>query len=109
IFSNFDLRTAGALGLITKSLPEFFIPDVLFNFQTLAIIFPYSIALSIVWLLEKLLTSSLYEDMTDKDRDYSRKVHGQGIADFITGFFGGRAGFAMFCHSVINVTSGGRG
>lgn len=109
IFSNFELRTVGDLGLITKSLPEFFIPDVPFNFETLAIIFPYSIALSIVGLLETLLTSSIVDDMTNTDSDKNREARGQGIANFITGFFGGMAGCAMIGQSVINVKSGGRG
>src|SRR5699024_610218 len=99
----------GDLGLITKSLPEFFIPDVPFNFETLAIIFPYSIALSIVGLLETLLTSSIVDDMTNTDSDKNREARGQGIANFITGFFGGMAGCAMIGQSVINVKSGGRG
>src|SRR5699024_12062835 len=85
IFSNVELRTVGDLGLITKSLPEFFIPDVPFNFETLAIIFPYSIALSIVGLLETLLTSSIVDDMTDTDSDKNREARGQGIANFVTG------------------------
>src|SRR5699024_6466481 len=42
IYSNVDLRTVGDLGAITKSLPEFLIPNVPFTFETLAIIFPYS-------------------------------------------------------------------
>src|SRR5690625_3183114 len=95
IFSNFELRTVGDLGLITKSLPEFFIPDVPFNFETLAIIFPYSIALSIVGLLETLLTSSIVDDMTNTDSDKNREARGPGIAHFVTGCLGGRAGGDM--------------
>ena len=64
IFSGLDLRTVGDLGIIKQSLPSFFIPDVPFTFETLKIIFPYSIALAIVGLLESLLTSSIVDDMT---------------------------------------------
>src|SRR5699024_12355918 len=45
IYGNVNLRTVGDLGSITSSLPSFFIPDVPFTFETLAIIFPFSIAL----------------------------------------------------------------
>src|SRR5699024_10794318 len=38
IYSNFELRTVGDLGLITKSLTEFFIPKVQLNFYTLTFI-----------------------------------------------------------------------
>jgi len=109
IYSNFDLRTVGDLGAITQSLPAFLIPNVPFNFETLQIIFPYSIALAIVGLLESLLTSSIVDDMTDTESNKNREARGQGIANVVTGFFGGMAGCAMIGQSVINVKSGGRG
>ena len=109
IYFNVELRTVGDLGAITRSFPEFFIPNVPFTFETLAIIFPFSIAMAIVGLLETLLTSSIVDDMTDTDSDKNRESRGQGIANFINGFFGGMAGCAMIGQSVINVKSGGRG
>lgn len=109
IFSNIELRTVGDLGAITQSLPEFFIPNVPFTFETLSIISPYSIALAIVGLLETLLTSSIVDDMTGTDSNKNKEARGQGIANIINGFFGGMAGCAMIGQSVINVKSGGRG
>ncbi|WP_072332355.1 SulP family inorganic anion transporter [Thermoactinomyces sp. DSM 45891] len=109
IFSDMDLRTVGDLGAMNQSLPTFFIPDVPFNMNTLAIIFPYSLALAIVGLLETLLTASIVDNMTDTDSNKNREARGQGIANIITGFFGGMAGCAMIGQSVINVKSGGRG
>ena len=109
IFSNIELRTVGDLGAITQSLSAFLIPNVPFTFETLSIIFPYSIALAIVGLLETLLTSSIVDDMTGTDSDKNKEARGQGIANIINGFFGGMAGCAMIGQSVINVKSGGRG
>ncbi|MEK4010193.1 SulP family inorganic anion transporter [Peribacillus sp. FSL M8-0224] len=109
IFSGAELRTVGDLGAITQSLPSFFIPDVPFSFETLKIIFPYSIALAIVGLLESLLTASIVDDMTGTESKKNKESRGQGIANIITGFFGGMAGCAMIGQSVINVKSGGRG
>jgi sulfate permease, SulP family len=109
IFSDFELRTVGDLGSITQSLPVFFIPNVPFSFETLAIIFPYSIALAIVGLLESLLTASIVDDMTGTGSNKNQEARGQGIANVVTGFFGGMAGCAMIGQSVINVKSGGRG
>ncbi|OZS76917.1 sulfate permease [Tetzosporium hominis] len=109
LFSGIELRTVGDLGTITQTLPSFFIPDVPFTFETLQIIFPYALALSIVGLLESLLTSQIVDDMTDTDSDKNKESRGQGIANFVTGFFGGMAGCAMIGQSVINVKSGGRG
>lgn len=109
LYGNFDMRTVGDLGAITRTLPDFFIPNVPFTFETLTIIFPYSFALAIVGLLESLLTSSIVDDMTGTDSNKNREARGQGIANIVTGFFGGMAGCAMIGQSVINVKSGGRG
>lgn len=109
IFSGVELKTVGNLGNITQSLPTFLIPNVPFTLETLQIIFPYSLSLAIVGLLESLLTSQIVDDMTETESDKNREARGQGIANFITGFFGGMAGCAMIGQSVINVKSGGRG
>lgn len=109
IYSQVDLRTVGDLGEMTRSLPSFLIPDVPFNLETLKIILPYALALSIVGLLESLLTAQILDDFTDTDSNKNKEARGQGIANFITGFFGGMAGCAMIGQSVINVRSGGRG
>ncbi|WP_431844398.1 SulP family inorganic anion transporter [Lysinibacillus fusiformis] len=109
IFSGVELRTIGDLGNITKSLPTFLIPNVPFTFETLQIIFPYSLALAIVGLLESLLTAQIVDDMTGTESEKNKEARGQGIANFINGFFGGMAGCAMIGQSVINVKSGGRG
>ena len=109
IFTNFELRTVGDLGTITQSLPSFFIPNVPFTLETLMIVFPFSLALAIVGLLESLLTATIVDDMTGTDSDKNKESRGQGIANIATGFFGGMAGCAMIGQSVINIKSGGRG
>ena len=109
MMTNADLKTIGDLGTITQSLPSFFIPDVPFNLETFQIILPYSIALAVVGILESLLTAQIVDEMTDTTSDKNREARGQGIANMITGFFGGMAGCAMIGQSVINVKSGGRG
>ncbi|TYR73194.1 SulP family inorganic anion transporter [Rossellomorea vietnamensis] len=109
IFLNIGVRTVGDMGTITQSLPEFFFPDIPLSIETLIIIFPYSLALAVVGLLESLLTATIVDDMTGTESDKNVESRGQGIANIITGFFGGMAGCAMIGQSVINVKSGGRG
>ncbi|MFS0783106.1 SulP family inorganic anion transporter [Bacillus sp. 1P06AnD] len=109
IFGHVPLQTVGDLGTITKSFPSFIIPDVPFNLETFKIIFPYSLALAIVGLLETLLTATIVDDMTESDSNKNKEARGQGIANIVNGFFGGMAGCAMIGQSVINVKSGGRG
>jgi len=109
IFFGLDLKTVGDMGEITSALPSFHIPSVELSFETLTIILPYAITLAIVGHLESLLTATIVDDMTDTKSDKNKEMKGQGIANIVTGFFGGMAGCAMIGQSVINVKSGGRG
>ena len=108
LFTNSPLRTVGDMGELPSTLPVFLIPKVPFTFETLRIIMPYALPLALVGLIESLLTASIVDDMTDTDSDKNREAKGQGIANIVTGFFGGMAGCAMIGQSVINVGSGGR-
>ena len=47
--------------------------------------------------------------MTNTESDKNKEARGQGIANFINGFFGGMSGCAIIGKSVINVKSVGRG
>jgi SulP family sulfate permease len=109
ILSGVSVRTVGDMGELTQALPLFLIPEIPFNFETLQIILPYSIALALVGLLESLLTAQIVDDMTDTESDKNKEARGQGIANIIAGFFGGMAGCAMIGQSGINIKSGGRG
>ncbi|SEN80416.1 sulfate permease, SulP family [Mesobacillus persicus] len=109
IFTGSNVRTIGDMGNLTQALPIFLIPDIPLNFETLQIIFPYALSIAIVGLVESLLTASIVDDMTDTTSDKNKEARGQGIANIVSGFFGGMAGCAMIGQSVINVKSGGRG
>lgn len=106
IFFGAEVRTVGDLGAIEKSLPSFIIPDVPFTLETLKIIFPYSLSMAIVGLVESLLTARIVDNATDTYSSKNKESRGQGIANFVTGFFGGMGGCAMIGQSVINVKSG---
>lgn len=75
---------------------------------SIQIIFPYAIALSMVGLLESFLTANVVDELTDTSSNKNQEAFGQGLANVVTGFFGGMAGCAMIGQSVINVQSGGR-
>jgi SulP family sulfate permease len=109
IYFGFSVGTVGDLGTITRTLPVFSPLAVPFSFETLKIILPYSLALSIVGLLETLLTAIIVDDMTGTDSNKNKESVGQGIGNVVAGFFGGMAGCAMIGQSVINIKSGGRG
>ncbi|GAA0430712.1 SulP family inorganic anion transporter [Lentibacillus halophilus] len=109
IMTGSEVRTVGDMGELTQALPFFLIPDIPLNFETLQIVFPYSLSIAIVGLVESLLTASIVDDMTDSTSDKNKEAKGQGMANMVSGFFGGMAGCAMIGQSVINVKSGGRG
>ncbi len=102
-----NTNTVGDLASIKGAFPSFSIPDVAFNFETLKIILPYSIILAAIGLIESLLTLSLIDDITNTRGRGNRECIGQGIANSVTGFFGGMGGCAMIGQSMINVNSGG--
>jgi len=104
-----DLRTVGDLGELPSSLPVFALPSVPLTWETLHIIFPYSITLAAVGLLESLMTAQIVDDMTDTTSSKSQECVGQGAANIASSLIGGMGGCAMIGQSVINVTSGGRG
>ncbi|MCR9276966.1 MAG: SulP family inorganic anion transporter [Pseudomonadaceae bacterium] len=109
IWLGLDIRTVGDMGELPDTLPIFLLPDIPLNFETLSIIFPYSVAVAAVGLLESLMTASIVDELTDSRSDKNRECIGQGVANTATGFIGGMAGCAMIGQSIINVKSGGRG
>lgn len=109
VFGGFGMSTVGDMGQMTSALPIFALPMVDLSLQTLSIIFPYSLGLALVGILESLLTAKIVDEATDTKSDKNKELRGQGIANVVAGCFGGMAGCAMIGQSVINVKSGGTG
>ncbi|WP_420594062.1 SulP family inorganic anion transporter [Deinococcus sp.] len=109
VYGGADVRTVGDIGTLPTALPPFSLPQVPLTLQTLGIIFPVALTLSLVGLLESLLTAQLVDERTDTTSNKNMESRGQGVANIITGFFGGMAGCAMIGQSMINVSNGGRG
>ena len=119
-----DVPRVGDLASIEGGLPPFHIPwtldaasgatglygDLLppLNLETFWIILPYALILSAIGLIESLLTLNLVGEMTGKRGGASQECIAQGVANTVTGFFGGMGGCAMIGQSMINVKSGGR-
>ena len=109
IFTGLETKTVGDVASIAGGLPAFHIPTVPFSLETLQIIFPYSLVLAAIGLIESLLTLRLVDEITETRGQGNRECVGQGVANIATGFFGGMGGCAMIGQSMINVNSGGRG
>jgi SulP family sulfate permease len=106
IFGNIDTKTVGDMASIEGGLPQFHLPVVPFTWQTLQIIFPYSLILAAIGLIESLLTLNLIDEMTDTRGMPNRECVAQGSANVVTGLFGGMGGCAMIGQSMINVNNG---
>lgn len=103
-----NLQTVGDLGAMNDITPMLALPAVPLTVETLWIILPTSLALAMIGLIESLLTVPIVDKMTESTSDSQREVKAQGLANIVTGFFGGQAGCAMIGQAVINVKSGGR-
>jgi SulP family sulfate permease len=108
-FTGIETKTVGELGSIAGGLPNFHVPDVPFNLETLRIVFPYSLVLAGVGLIETLLTLTLIDEITDTRGQPNRESLAQGAANIVTALFGGMGGCAMIGQSMINVGNGARG
>lgn len=63
--------------------------------------------MALVGLMESLMTAKLVDDITDTPSNKTRESVGQGIANIVTGFFGGMGGCAMIGQTMINVKVSG--
>ncbi|KAB1946905.1 SulP family inorganic anion transporter [Brevibacterium linens] len=102
-----NVPTVGDQGELPRSLPELFIPGVPLTWETLTIIAPYSLAMALVGLMESLMTAKLVDDVTDTHSNKTREGWGQGVANILSGFFGGMGGCAMIGQTMINVKASG--
>jgi SulP family sulfate permease len=108
VTAGIAVPTVGDQGDLPGSLPTLGLPDVPVDLDTLRIIAPYALAIALVGLMESLMTAKLVDDLTDTTSSKTRESMGQGIANLVTGFFGGMGGCAMIGQTMINVRSGAR-
>ena len=107
VFAAADVPTVGDKGELPDSLPALLLPAVPLTFETFQIIAPFALAMAFVGLLESLLTAKLVDDITDTHSAKTRESWGQGVANIITGLFGGMGGCAMIGQTMINVKVSG--
>ncbi|MER7556437.1 SulP family inorganic anion transporter [Nocardioides sp. NPDC126508] len=107
VLSGVDVPNVGDQGTLPDSLPSWFLPDVPLTLDTLRIIAPHALAMALVGLLESLMTAKLVDDITDTRSDKTREARAQGLANLITGLFGGMGGCAVVGQTMINVKVSG--
>jgi len=112
---NFGIPTVSGLGDLPTGLPvpswPFGSPEdmkVPFSLETLGIVLPTALAISLVGLMETFLTQDILDDRTDSNSNKNVEARGQGIANIVSSLFGGMAGCALVGQSVMNIDNGGR-
>lgn len=103
-----NTKSVGDIASVGGGFPKLSIPMVPVNLETLKIILPHSIIFACVGLIESLMTLSLVDEITETKGDCNKECIGQGLANVVTGFFGGMGGCAMIGQSMINVEAGAR-
>ena len=107
VLAALTVPAVGDEGALPESLPSLLFPNVPISWQTLAIIGPYALAMALVGLIESLLTAKLVDDITDTRSNKTRESWAQGVANVISGLFGGMGGCAMIGQTMINVRVSG--
>ena len=94
---------------LKADLPTFSIPTIDWDFHSIKAILLLGLTLASIGLIESLMTLTLIDEITETRGQGNRECFGQGLANVVTGFFGGMGGCAMIGQSMININSGGRG
>ncbi|MFT6866144.1 MAG: SulP family sulfate permease [Cyclobacteriaceae bacterium] len=105
---NVDTKTVGDIASISGGFPPFHIPAISFTWETLQVIFPYSLIIAGVGLIESLLTLNLIDEITQTRGRSNKECVAQGTANVLSGLFSGMGGCAMIGQSLINISSGAR-
>lgn len=98
----------GSLASQSTITPHIGLPDIPLNINTLLVILPTALGISLVGLIESLLTMPLINVMTKTEGNSKQESIGQGVGNIIASLLGGQGGCAMIGQSVMNVQSGGR-
>ncbi|MFF4247488.1 SulP family inorganic anion transporter [Streptomyces sp. NPDC001822] len=107
VAAGIAVPTVGDKGELPSALPVPGLPDVPFTLDTLTTVAPYALAMALVGLMESLMTATLVDEITDTRSSKTRESVGQGVANIVTGLFGGMGGCAMIGQTMINVKVSG--
>ena len=107
VVAHITVPDVGGEGTLPDSLPVLGLPDIPYTLATLQLIAPYALGIALVGLMESLMTAKLVDDITDTHSNKTRESWGQGVANIVTGFFGGMGGCAMIGQTMINVKASG--
>ncbi|MET4082298.1 SulP family sulfate permease [Pedobacter sp. UYP30] len=103
-----DTKTVKDIASVSGGFPPFHIPDVPLNLDMLKVIFPYSLVMAGVGLVESLLTLNVVDEITGTRGKGNKEAVAQGSANIVNGFFTGMGGCAIIAQSFVNLSAGSR-
>lgn len=103
---DFPVETIGTrFGGIPSSLPHFELPDV--SWETAKQLFTPTLTIALLGAVESLLCARVADNLIDHPRhDPNQELMAQGVANFVTPFFGGIPATGTIARTVTNVRAG---
>lgn len=103
-FKNAEIQRISDLAEITTALPQFQLPYFEINNITKMII--DGIMLGMLGCIDTLLTSVVADSLTRTEHKSNKELIGQGIANIVSGIFGGLPGAGATMGTVVNIKTG---
>ncbi|NJN74165.1 MAG: SulP family inorganic anion transporter [Limnothrix sp. RL_2_0] len=103
---NIEVRTIATIGIIEPGLPSLHLPVL--SLGELRLIVVNALILATVGCIDCLLTCLVADSLTRSEHNSNKELMGQGVANIITGLFGGVAGSGATTATVVSVQAGGR-
>ncbi|WP_296873029.1 SulP family inorganic anion transporter [Tibeticola sp.] len=100
-----DVETIGSrFGGIPSGLPAFAWPD--FSWASAKHLLMPTLTLAMLGAIESLLCARVADGMADSRHDPNQELMAQGVANFVTPFFGGMPATGTIARTVTNIKSG---
>jgi SulP family sulfate permease len=103
-----ETKTVKDIASISGGFPPFHLPSVPFSLDLLKIIFPYSLVMAGVGLIESLLTLNVVDEIAGNRGRGNKECVAQGTANILNGLFTGMGGCAMIAQTFVNLSAGSR-
>jgi sulfate permease, SulP family len=106
-YFELPVQTIGSrFGSIPQGLPVFALPD--FSWETVKLLLAPTLTIALLGAIESLLCARVADQMSGLPRhDPNQELMAQGVANFVTPFFGGMPATGTIARTVTNVRSGG--
>ena len=103
LFQDAGLKTIPAFN---AELPTLHIPN--YNGSQIRLMFVDAAVLGMLGCIDALLTSVVADSLTRTEHDSNKELVGQGLANIVSGLFGGLPGAGATMGTVVNIQAGGR-